>query len=210
MLLQLFSLLNKRGGSRLDCVNLGLSFSDGLCGSIDGSLQISGLSGEGLDFSGDFRFLLFKVSLLLFDESSELGFSFFSHSIFFFTSFKALFFLTSDGLNELIFHFLNLSLDISDLVANSGGLLGDFLSLNFFSFNLSLNKGNSLLSLFSDTRRLLLLELGLVDFSGFGSRNRLLLLLSQNFLCFFNKNSLFFSLSFLDLLSLNLDLSDQS
>ena len=104
---------------------------------------------------------------------------------------------------------LNLSLDVSDLVLNSSGLLGDLLLLNSLSFDFVLDKSDSLFGFLSDTRRLLFLKLGLVDFSNLGSGNRLLLLLSEDFLSLLNESSLFLSLGFINGLSLDFNLSNQ-
>ena len=104
---------------------------------------------------------------------------------------------------------LNLSLDVSDLMLNSSGLLGDLLLLNSLSLDFVLNKSDSLFGFLGDTRRLLFLELGLVDFSNLGGGNRLLLLLSEDFLSLLNESSLFLSLGFLNRLSLDFNLGNE-
>lgn len=92
---------------------------------------------------------------------------------------------------------------------NGGGLLRNLCLLNSLSLNFVLDERDSLLSFLGDTRGLLLLEFGFVDFSNLGGGDSLLLLLSEDFLGFLDKSCLFFSLRFLNSGSLNLDFGNK-
>jgi hypothetical protein len=92
---------------------------------------------------------------------------------------------------------------------NGSGLLGNLGLLDSLSLNLALNKGDSLFGFLSNTRSLLLLEFGLVDFSNLGGSDSLLLLLSEDLLGFLNKSRLFISLVFFNGGSLNLNLGNE-
>jgi len=202
-------LLNKRGSGRGDGIDLALDLGDGLGSRFDGRLKIGSLGSEGLHLGGNLSLLLLKGLFLLLNESSKFLLGLSGNGVGFLISLERLFLLMQDFLNKSVLNNLNLMLDVSHLMLNGSGLLGNLGLLDSLSLNLALNKGDSLFCFLGNTRSLLLLEFGLVDFSNLGGGDSLLLLLSEDLLGFLNKSRLFISLVFFNGGSLNLNLGNE-
>jgi len=207
--LELLSLSNKSVGLINFLFNFFSNISNLLCCRLNGGLQFSSLRGKSFNLGSDGSFSIFKVSLLLLDNSGELLLSFLGSGVNLFTGLFTLFFILLDLSDDGLLSLLNLLDKVSNLLLSGGDLILDNRLLIFLSLNLLLNDADLFISFLGDSGSLRFNELGLVDLRNFFLVNGLGLFLRNDALSLFLKNSLFLSLLLFNGRLLNGNLSNE-
>jgi hypothetical protein len=207
---QLLSSLDHCLSDNSDVLNLVLDDTNVLGDSLDVGLQLFGFLGQRFNLGSDVLFLAGEFFLLVLDHLGEFLLNFDGSLINFLTGINTLVSLTLEFLSKLILNIFNLMVNVGDLLLNLSGLLSDDVLGDSLCLNLLLNKRNSLISLLSDSRRSLLLNLRLVNLGCLLVDDILSGLILNDLIGFFTDSLLFDSFLVLDVLVFDFSFSSQS